>query len=104
MCRFRRLPATLSTQQSFRAAPCLFFRAPSGRFHPLRVAAKDPLGQTHDTAIPWSTPLKLEVVSDKLLLSDSSNNPLGAIPAPIPIQQAAGQGNLNLSFSITGAQ
>jgi hypothetical protein len=81
-----------------------FTTAPSGRFHPLRIATKDPLGQTHDTAIPWSTALHLEVVSNKLLLSDVNNTPLGAVPSPIPIQQATGQGNLNMTFHIIGTR
>ncbi len=76
--------------------------APSGRFHPLSVAAKDPSGETHDTAIPWSTALKLELLSNKLQVSDSKGSALGLVPAAVPIQQPIGQGDLNLTFHITG--
>ena len=77
---------------------------PTGRFHPLAVAATDATGNTFDMAIPWSTALRLEIGSHKLQLADGGLNSLAAGPVGVPVQQPAGKGDLNLTFHVTGVK
>jgi hypothetical protein len=75
---------------------------PSFPFHLLGLAATDPAGRTFDIAIPFNVALRLQISSEHLDLEDDNGAAPGPVPASIPIQQAPGQADPTVTFSIKG--
>ena len=75
---------------------------PSSLFQPMRLASTDAGGKTFEVAIPAGTPVKMSVTAPHFAISDSQGLSLGAAVAPV--QAAAGQASLPLTYTITGAK
>jgi len=75
---------------------------PSSLFQPMRLASSNALGKSFDLAIPAGTPVKMSVTAPHFAISDSQGISLGATVAPV--QAAAGQASLPLTYTITGAK
>jgi hypothetical protein len=75
---------------------------PSSLFQPMRLAYSDPMGRTYDLAIPAGTPVKMSVTAPHFAISGVGGLSLGATAAPV--QAAAGQASLPLTYTITGTK
>jgi hypothetical protein len=73
---------------------------PSSLFRPMRLVSSDAGGKTFDVAIPSGTPVKMSVTAPHFAISDSQGLSLGAVVAPV--QAAAGQASLPVTYTITG--
>ena len=83
-------------------AVLLGFVVPAGRFQPLTVGAADPSGKTFEAAIPFDKAVRLELASNGIQLADANQAPLANGQAGVAIQQAPGQADRTVTFTITG--
>jgi hypothetical protein len=75
---------------------------PASLFQPMRLASSDAGGKNFDVAIPSGTPVKMSVTAPHFAISDNQGLSLGATVAPV--QAAAGQASLPLTYTITGGK
>jgi hypothetical protein len=75
---------------------------PSSLFQPMRLVSTEAGGKSFDVAIPAGTSVKMSVTAPHFAISDSQGLSLGAAVAPV--QAAAGQASLPLTYTITGAK
>lgn len=71
-------------------------------FYPMNVSGSDAAGRTYDMAIPFDTPLRVAISSERLQRVDAHGNALPISRAIFQIQQLATGNNQDLTFTITG--